>query len=139
MRPRSKSRRSCPNSTRRPLPVPGAEPPKPDLALKQAVKPKSPVAKIRKNPHFPAEVMVRGGPNRLSDHCDGWPRRPLSATRRVIHGSASQEIGTDSYNETSCRQFGGEPRDVEEADGSRARRPGQSGDQASQEGRPHPH
>src|SRR5256885_13996357 len=120
MRTRPKSRRSLPNPRPRPLLRSGPA----NKARFCGLKPKSPVAKLRKNPHFPAEVMVRGGPNRLSDHCDGWPRRPLSATRRVIHGSASQEIGTDSYNETSCRQFGGEPRDVEEADGSRARRPG---------------
>src|SRR5436309_736115 len=87
--------------------------------------------KSEKTHIFRAEVMARRGPNRLSDFRDGWPRRPLSATRRVIHGSASQEISTDNYAETSCRQSRGIPRDVKEADRSRARRSGRSGDQAS--------
>src|SRR5262245_46728463 len=72
--------------------------------------------KSEKTHIFRAEVMVRRGPNRLMRLRDGWPQRPLSATRRVIHGSSSQEIGTDNHAETSRRQSRGIARDVEEAD-----------------------
>src|SRR5262249_16329948 len=64
---------------------------------------------------------------------------PPSATRRASHGSEETGRAGDRDPEGYRRKCLGIPRNVEKADRGGARRTGELGDQASQEGRPHPH